>query len=133
TLRALAARCPAPDGWTAVAHVPFSSARKWSSVTFAGRGTWLLGAPGVVGRELPAGLAEAAAAHQAAGRRVLVAGQLGAEADGQARAGQASVAGLLVLAERLRDGTRDTISYLLDQGITIKVLSGDAPATVAAV
>ena len=38
-----------------------------------------------------------------------------------------------MLAERLRDGTRDTISYLLDQGITIKVLSGDAPATVAAV
>ena len=46
---------------------------------------------------------------------------------------RASIAGLLVLAERLRDGTRDTISYLLDQGITIKVLSGDAPATVAAV
>jgi cation-transporting P-type ATPase E len=138
TLRALAARCPAPDGWAEVGHVPFSSARKWSSVSFAGRGTWLLGAPGVVGRELPAGLAATAARHQAAGHRVLVAGQLQEEPGGQtqasqAPAGQVRVAGLLVLAERLRDGTRDTISYLLDQGITIKVLSGDAPATVTAV
>ena len=30
-------------------------------MTFAGHGTWLLGAPGVVGRELPAGLAAMAA------------------------------------------------------------------------
>jgi cation-transporting ATPase E len=133
TLRALGARCPAADGWAVLSLVPFSSARKWSSVTFAGRGTWLLGAPGVVGGDLPAGLAAAAAGHQAAGRRVLVVGRLDAAAGSEARAGQARVAGLLVLAERLRDGTRDTISYLLDQGITIKVLSGDAPATVAAV
>jgi magnesium-transporting ATPase (P-type) len=32
-----------------VSRVPFSSARKWSGVSFAGHGTWLLGAPGVVG------------------------------------------------------------------------------------
>jgi magnesium-transporting ATPase (P-type) len=138
TLRALGARCPAADGWAVLSLVPFSSSRKWSSVTFAGHGTWLLGAPGVVGGELPAGLGATAAGHQAAGRRVLVAGRLQEEPGGQAQAdrvpaGQARVAGLLVLAERLRDGTTDTISYLLDQGITIKVLSGDAPATVAAV
>jgi cation-transporting ATPase E/undecaprenyl-diphosphatase len=133
TLRALAARCPAPDGWAAAGHVPFSSARKWSSVTFAGHGTWLLGAPGVVGRELPAGLAATAARHQAAGRRVLVAGRLEDPSGVRVQPARASIAGLLVLAERLRDGTRDTIGYLLDQGITIKVLSGDAPATVAAV
>jgi cation-transporting P-type ATPase E len=134
TLQALAARCHAPAGWAVLWRVPFSSARQWSSVSFAGHGTWLLGAPGVVGRELPAGLAAAAAGHQAAGRRVLVLGRIEEEeAGGQVRAGQARVAGLLVLAERLRDGTRDTVSYLLDQGITIKVLSGDAPATVAAV
>ncbi|HEV8222287.1 MAG TPA: HAD-IC family P-type ATPase [Streptosporangiaceae bacterium] len=50
TMGALAARCPAPDGWAVLSRIPFSSARKWSSVTFAGHGTWLLGAPGVVGR-----------------------------------------------------------------------------------
>ncbi|HUO95258.1 MAG TPA: hypothetical protein VMT92_03420, partial [Steroidobacteraceae bacterium] len=39
---------PAPDRWDAEDAVPFSSARKWSSVSFTGRGTWVLGAPEMV-------------------------------------------------------------------------------------
>ena len=40
---------------------------------------------------------------------------------------------LLVLAERSGSEAAATVRYLLDQGITIKVLSGDAPPTVAAI
>ena len=60
--------------------MPFSSARKWSGVSFAGHGTWLLGAPGVVGADpgnptgLPADIADAVAGQEAAGRRVSAAG-----------------------------------------------------------
>ena len=36
-----------PD-WPVADFVPFSSARKWSSVTFAEHGTWVLGAPDVL-------------------------------------------------------------------------------------
>jgi cation-transporting ATPase E len=67
TIRALAARYDAPPGWTVQARMPFSSARKWSGVSFAGHGTWLLGAPGVVGGDpddpagLPAQIADAVA------------------------------------------------------------------------
>ncbi len=39
----------------------------------------------------------------------------------------------LVLAEHLRSDAATTIRYLLEQDITVKVLSGDAPGTVAAV
>jgi magnesium-transporting ATPase (P-type) len=39
----------------------------------------------------------------------------------------------LVLAEELRSDAAATIRYLLDQGVRVKVLSGDAPATVAEV
>ncbi|MGH2893531.1 MAG: HAD-IC family P-type ATPase, partial [Solirubrobacteraceae bacterium] len=41
--------------------------------------------------------------------------------------------GLVVLAEELRPGVGDTVQFLLEEGIEIKVLSGDAPATVAAI
>ena len=41
--------------------------------------------------------------------------------------------GLVVLAEQLRPGVRDTIAFLLSQGVEIKVLSGDSPQTVAAI
>ena len=52
--------------------MPFSSARKWSAASFAGHGTWVLGAPEMV---LPGGQQEQlsqAAGLAASGRRVLV-------------------------------------------------------------
>jgi cation-transporting ATPase E len=133
TMHALAESCQAPDGWVVTAQVPFSSARKWSAVSFAGRGNWVLGAPGVIGGGLPADIAEAVASYEAAGQRVLMLGAATSPADGAAPPKLITPVGLLVLAERLRDDAAATVRYLLGQGITIKVLSGDAPATVAAI
>jgi cation-transporting P-type ATPase E len=47
TLRAIADVGRDPH-WTVSHTVAFSSARKWSGVTFAGRGSWVLGAPDVL-------------------------------------------------------------------------------------
>ena len=134
TMRALAARCPAPAGWDVTAQVPFSSARKWSAVTFAGRGSWVLGAPGIIGRGLPA---EAAGDHRPprGGRKAGLScsaarpGLLTAPN----RPARSTPVALLVLAEHLRQDAEATVRYLLGQGITIKVLSGDAPGTVSAI
>jgi len=134
TVAALAARYPDSPGWTATARVPFSSARKWSGLTFEGHGTWLLGAPAVVGGAgLPADVAAAVASHEEAGHRVLLlAGTAAASLDTVLPA-DAEPAALLVLAEELRDETAATVRYLLGQGVTIRVLSGDAPRAVAAI
>src|SRR5579864_5304383 len=48
TLAAIGQAFPPPGGWARQAAVPFSSARKWSAATFAGHGTWILGAPELV-------------------------------------------------------------------------------------
>ena len=48
TIAAIAASLPAEDGWELEDAVPFSSARKWSAARFAGRGSWVLGAPEIV-------------------------------------------------------------------------------------
>jgi cation-transporting ATPase E len=133
TVRALAARGRPAAGWNIAAQVPFSSARKWSAVTFAARGTWVMGAPGIIGRGLPASAAAAIAGHESAGRRVLLLGVATGPADSGAPPDGLTAVALLVLAERIRDDAAATVRYLLDQGITIKVLSGDAPPTVAAI
>jgi cation-transporting P-type ATPase E len=138
TVAALAAHYPDSPGWTVTARVPFSSARKWSGLTFAGQGSWLLGAPAVVGPNLPPAAAAAVARHEEAGRRVLLlaerAGPLGSlgSLDGGGPP-DAAPAALLVLAEELREETAATVRYLIDQGVTIRVLSGDAPRAVAAI
>jgi len=133
TMTAIAARCPAPEGWTVSTQVPFSSERKWSAVSFAGRGSWVIGAPGIVGRGLPRDIAAAVASHEAAGRRVLLLGSTAGPVDAAVPASDLMPVALLVLAERLREDAAATVRYLLDQGITIKVLSGDAPRTVSAI
>jgi cation-transporting P-type ATPase E len=157
TMRALADRYPAGAGWTATARVPFSSARKWSAVSFEGRGTWVLGAPSIIGTGLPpaeaARVRAAAARREAAGQRVLLLCRApapppgGAAGPGDAGPPNGHAAGvpavslparlapvaLLVLTERLRGDAGETVSYLLSQDITVVVLSGDAPQTVAAI
>jgi magnesium-transporting ATPase (P-type) len=106
-------------------------------MTFAGQGSWLLGAPAVVGGAgLPPDVAAAVTRHEEAGRRVLLlaatTGPLdGAPADGRPPAAEPTA--LLVLAEELRDETAATVRYLLSQDVTIRVLSGDAPRAVAAI
>jgi cation-transporting ATPase E len=133
TVRAIASGCAEDPGWPVQARVPFSSARKWSGVSFTGHGTWLLGAPSVVGGELPAGVAAAIARHEAEGERVLLlAGTTAPLAGDRAPAG-AKPAALLVLTEELREEATATIGYLARQGVTVKVLSGDAPRAVAAI
>ena len=133
TVAALATSYPDSPGWTATARVSFSSARKWSGLTFEGHGTWLLGAPAVVGGAgLPAAVATAVARHEEAGHRVLLLAGTADSLDTDPPPG-AEPAALLVLAEELRDETAATVRYLLGQGVTIRVLSGDAPRAVAAI
>ena len=63
--------------------MPFSSARKWSGATFTGHGTWLLGAPGVLSRGLPAEVAASIARHEAEGQRVLLLAAASGQLDGE--------------------------------------------------
>jgi cation-transporting P-type ATPase E len=131
TLQAIADAYPG-EAETLVGEVPFASRRRWSAVAL-NRGTFYLGAPGRV----PVGaLGDVAGQRQSDGRRVLAlargAGPLPSDPRDEPPAGLEPL-GLVVLAEELRPGVGDTIQFLLEEGVEVKVLSGDAPATVAAI
>ena len=114
------------------AEVPFSSGRRWSALQLDDRAI-VLGAPEL----LPLGeLGERVSAEQQAGRRVLAAatgGPLRSDADDPRLPDDLAPLGVIVLAERLRPDARATVEYFRAQGIEVKVLSGDAPQTVAAI
>jgi cation-transporting ATPase E len=133
TMRAIGAASPAADRWEVVGRIPFSSTRPWSAAAFAGHGVWVLGGPDVLGATAggPAGVA--ATRYRAAGRRVLLLARAAALPDGNRVPKGLEPAALVVLAERVRPDAHETIGYLVDQGVTVTVLSGDAPETVAAV
>lgn len=132
TLEAIAAGYPGTPEQV-VGEVPFSSRRKWSALRLSDV-TIVLGAP----EHFELGpLGEAADRERDAGRRVVALARsgspLGEVAPDAPPPADATVIGIVVLAEQLRPNIRETIAYLRSQDIELKVLSGDSPRTVAAI
>ncbi|HEX5192072.1 MAG TPA: HAD-IC family P-type ATPase [Solirubrobacteraceae bacterium] len=131
TLQAIADACPA-QAEQALGEVPFSSRRRWSAIGLHGR-SYYLGAPD----RIPVGdLQTIADQRQADGRRVVAIAvspdAVPADDTEMPPAGLAPL-GVVVLAEELRPGIHETIAFLRREGVETKVLSGDAPRTVAAI
>jgi len=131
TAKALAEAFPGEPA-SLKAEVPFSSRRRWSAIQ-TDAGCLYLGAPGRV----PVGEFDAEAErHQREGRRVLAVAaggdSLPAEPD-ELPPGGLRPLGIVALAEQLRPNIAETIAFLLEQEIEVKVLSGDDPRTVAAI
>lgn len=111
--------------------IPFLSRRRWSGLRIGGV-RYVLGAPEL----FPLGdLGSPAAAQQEAGRRVVGFGTTTARFPDDPDGGPPPLRtlGLAVLAEELRPGTRETVAYLVEQGVEIIVLSGDAARTVGSI
>ena len=136
TAVALATHFESP-GWTRTGAVPFSSARKWSAVQFDGHGSWVMGAPEMVFPETAtpaAGSVRARADEIAAGgRRTLVLARTDAPLAGEVLPSPLTPIALVMFAEKVRPDAAETLAYFHDQGVTLRVISGDNPRTVAAV
>ena len=133
TLGALSSAFRAP-GWTRDGGVPFSSARKWSAASFAGHGAWVIGAPEMTLPNAPADDPVRRRADELAGegRRVLLLGHADA-IDGEELPETLVPTALVALEEKVRPDAADTLRYFTEQGVALKVISGDNPRTVAAV
>ncbi|GAA1957957.1 HAD-IC family P-type ATPase [Microbacterium deminutum] len=136
-------------------QIAFSSRRKWSAVSFAGSldGTWVLGAPTMIfpdagARSVPwggpcavngkASLGDAVAELASTGRRTLLIAHSPRELDDSAVTDESFPDGLepvamVTLSERLRSDAAQTLRYFADQGVDVKIISGDDPHTVAAI
>jgi cation-transporting P-type ATPase E len=133
TLAAIGQACPPPQGWARQDAIPFSSARKWSAASFAGHGSWVLGAPEMVLAGNQDGLLSQAADLAAGGQRVLALAHAPGSLTGQTLPPGLRAVAFIVLEERLRSDAPDAIAYFTAQGVAVKVISGDSPHTVGAV
>ena len=138
TLETIAEKFPATAGAVS-AEVPFSSEWKWSGLAL-GDGAYVMGAPDVLAEagalDLPPGLARKLEEETGAGRRVVAFGESsgGLPDDPAATPPPALRAlALVVLEETLRPDAAETIAYIREQDADLKLISGDAAATVTAV
>jgi cation-transporting ATPase E len=135
TMRALAEAFGPPEGWVRESVAAFSSARKWSAVGFADHGTWVIGAPEVVAPAVADADAFAAQVSELAstGQRVLLLTSTDAALEGESLPRGLRARALVTFSERVRSDAADTFRYFAEQGVQLRVISGDNPLTVGAV
>lgn len=107
---------------TALEVKPFSSAYKYGTAAFE-NGTYILGAPEFVLKDKASDYSELTDKYVKKGYRVLC----------FARMNESNVSPLLfiILSNALRTGAQKTFRYFKEQGVTVKVISGDHPETVS--
>ena len=111
--------------------VGFSSERKYSAAGFA-RGEWyVLGAPEFILEEDFYSYRSIAEAAMAQGNRVLLFASCLPDPDGAGIIAPMPLA-FVKLRNPVRENARETFEYFHDQGVAVKVISGDSPLTVAA-
>jgi len=132
SVQAIAEAFPDSPDWSQTAVAPFSSAKKWSGISYGAHGDWLLGAPDVL---LDPASADAERAEDlgSSGLRVLLLARSDRPVDADDAPGRVEPAALVVLEQRVRPDAKGTLEYFASQHVSIKVISGDNAVSVGAV
>jgi len=120
--------------WKCEKIVPFSSARKWSGANFGGFGTYVIGAPeNILGSQYHS-IREKVETYASQGNRVLMIGYSTKPFRGDYELpDDIETIALLPMGDKIRPDAKKTLEYFHNQGVCIKVISGDHPVTVAQV
>lgn len=118
---------------------PFTSANKWSALTYSDGATWVFGAPDVLVDDSVVGMQKARQLMEE-GLRVLLLARTSVGADdlpgGALRKSdqvELEPVALAVLGQKVRSDAAETVAYFYEEGVEVKVISGDNDRSVGAV
>ena len=134
TARAMTEMFAGETDWECTGRIPFTSKTKWSAACFREQGAYIVGAPEFIMGSRYDELQEYVQSWSGFGYRVLLVAEYG---------GEPSTAGLIperlrplalvLVSNRVRPEAEETFRYFAEQGVCIKVISGDNPVTVSEV
>lgn len=131
TMNAIRERFFNPPGWSCDECVPFSSAKKWSGASFTGKGCYLLGAPEALLQERFPEILQQANVYSEQGQRVVLLADSCEQFQNKSLPTEVTPVALLVFSDKIRPQAPQTLRYFAEQGVNLKVISGDNPITVA--
>ena len=131
TFQAIHDYFPEPSPWKASHLVPFSSARKWSGAFFPGRGSYVMGAGEFILGQGFGQIRQQVESYSKQGQRVLLLVRSKEEFLDKELPGHLELLGLVLLSDKIRREAPRTLRYFADQGVDLKVISGDNAVTVA--
>jgi len=134
TSRAMTEMFAGQTDWECTLRIPFTSKTKWSAAVFKEQGAFIVGAPEFIMGSRYDELREYVESWSGFGYRVLLVAEY---------TGEPSTAGLIperlrplalvLVSNRVRPEAEETFRYFAQQGVQIKVISGDNPVTVSEV
>lgn len=130
TFKALKKYFRGDNNFEKVSRVAFSSERKWSSISFKEEGTIVLGAPEKLFQKSRMEMPEEIESLQKNGKRVLGIAYT-TEVIKNEELPELKIIAMLVLEDPLRKNAKEMLGYFKQQGIDVKVISGDNPLTVS--
>lgn len=133
TGRAMAEMFAGETDWECIRRIPFTSQTKWSAAIFRGQGSFVVGAPDFMMGSSYESLRSQVEEWSARGSRVLLVAQHAGELMGLLEPGKLRPLALVVLSNRIRTTAPETFRYFKEQGVTVKVISGDNALTVSQV
>lgn len=111
--------------------VPFSSRRKFMGIQYKENGCYILGAPEFLTSDTD--ILAKADDYASQGLRVLLLASCNELADSPEKLQDISCMGLIVLSDELKEDAKETFAFFARQGVSVKIISGDNPATVSSV
>ncbi len=134
TARAIKELFSGESGWVAEKRIPFSPETKWSGAVFEEKGAFLAGAPEfILGQRLEEYRSDIEGWVDQGYRVLLLAEYEGDPRPGELNAEKVTPLALILLTSRIRENARETFRYFNEQGVSVRVISGDNPRTVSQV
>lgn len=114
-----------------IGKIPFSSERKWSAVTFDSLGTIVIGAPEKVFAKPPKLPAKAQSALED-GQRILCVAFTKEKVENTSLP-ELELIAAIELSDPIRKNAKETLAFFYEEGVNIKIISGDNPVTVSGI
>ena len=130
TIEAIRAKYKNKQKWKVINKIPFSSQKKWSGVCFKDKGSYIIGAPEFVLREKYDEYKERIEKYSNDYRVIIVANSEGDFIEKELP-DKLEVLGFVLISDVIRKEASNTLQYFKEQGVNIKIISGDNPITVS--
>lgn len=131
TMQALKQEYTIPSPRIPVSIAPFSSATKYSGVSFGPNETYLIGAPEFLLKNLPGDLSGRIERYANEGKRVLLLASYPGDLPQGPLSMDAVPIAFVAIMNPIRKEAPETFQYFAKQGVAIKVISGDHALTVS--
>ena len=113
--------------------LPFSSDNKYSGATFKGGKSFIIGAPEFMPLTNKAGVIKRCEEFTKDGYRVVILGEGKQTITDNRYSGSLEAVALIIIKDHIRDDAPATFAWFRDNGVDIKVISGDSARTVSAI